>query len=148
MSTPVICEPVRTPIGRYGGMFKSLTAVELGVAALKGLLERTGTDPAAVQDVILGHCYPNSEAPEDLKAAEDVLMKIRPYVRYVNSSKYIEDLANGEVCLSLGWVGDVFQARDRANEAGKGVTIKYNIPKEGAIMFFDMLAIPADAPHP
>jgi putrescine transport system substrate-binding protein len=91
---------------------------------------------------------PNSEAPEDLKAAEDALMKIRPYVRYVNSSKYIEDLANGEVCLSLGWVGDVFQARDRANEAGKGVTIKYHIPKEGAIMFFDMLAIPADAPHP
>jgi len=59
----VICEPVRTPIGRYGGMFKSLTAVDLGVAALTGLLERTGIEPAAVQDVILGHCYPNSEAP-------------------------------------------------------------------------------------
>ncbi len=91
---------------------------------------------------------PNSEDPADLKAAEDVLMKIRPFIRYVNSSKYIEDLANGEVCLSLGWVGDVFQARDRAAEAGKGLTIKYNIPKEGAIMFFDMLAIPADAKHP
>jgi acetyl-CoA C-acetyltransferase len=59
----VICEPVRTPIGRYGGMFKSLNAVELGVAALTGLLERTGVPPEAVQDVILGHCYPNSEAP-------------------------------------------------------------------------------------
>ncbi|OMC38545.1 acetyl-CoA acetyltransferase [Mycolicibacterium fortuitum] len=59
----VICEPVRTPIGRYGGMFASLTAVELGVAALKGLLERTGVAPEQVQDVILGHCYPNSEAP-------------------------------------------------------------------------------------
>jgi acetyl-CoA C-acetyltransferase len=59
----VICEPVRTPIGRYGGMFKSLTAVDLGVAALKGLLERTGIEPAAVEDVILGHCYPSSEAP-------------------------------------------------------------------------------------
>jgi acetyl-CoA C-acetyltransferase len=59
----VICEPVRTPIGRYGGMFKTLTAVDLGVAALKGLLERTGIDPATVQDVILGHCYPSSEAP-------------------------------------------------------------------------------------
>ena len=59
----VICEPVRTPIGRYGGMFKSLTAVDLGVAALKGLLERTGLAPEAVHDVILGHCYPNSEAP-------------------------------------------------------------------------------------
>lgn len=59
----VICEPVRTPIGRYGGMFKSLTAVDLGVVALTGLLERTGIEPTAVQDVILGHCYPSSEAP-------------------------------------------------------------------------------------
>jgi putrescine transport system substrate-binding protein len=90
----------------------------------------------------------NSENPEDLKAAEDVLMKIRESVRYVNSSKYIEDLANGEICLALGWVGDVLQARDRADEAGKGLTIKYNIPKEGAVMFFDMLAIPKDAAHP
>ncbi len=59
----VICEPVRTPIGRYGGMFKSLTAVDLGVTALKALLDRTGIPPEAVADVILGHCYPNSEAP-------------------------------------------------------------------------------------
>jgi acetyl-CoA C-acetyltransferase len=59
----VICEPVRTPIGRYGGMFKAQSAVELGVAALTGLLDRTGVPPEAVQDVILGHCYPNSEAP-------------------------------------------------------------------------------------
>jgi acetyl-CoA C-acetyltransferase len=59
----VICEPVRTPIGRYGGMFSSQSAVELGVAALTGLLDRTGVPPDAVQDVILGHCYPNSEAP-------------------------------------------------------------------------------------
>src|SRR6202008_4940058 len=63
MRQTVICEPVRTPIGRYGGMFKSQTAVDLGVAALKGLLERTGIAPDAVQDVILGHCYPSPEAP-------------------------------------------------------------------------------------
>jgi putrescine transport system substrate-binding protein len=91
---------------------------------------------------------PNSESEEDLKAAEDVLMKIRPNIRYVNSSKYIEDLANGEICLALGWVGDVFQARDRAVEAGKPFTVDYKIPREGAIMFFDQLAIPADAAHP
>jgi acetyl-CoA C-acetyltransferase len=59
----VICEPVRTPIGRYGGMFKALTAVDLGVAALRGLLDRTGVTHEAIEDVILGHCYPNSEAP-------------------------------------------------------------------------------------
>jgi putrescine transport system substrate-binding protein len=90
----------------------------------------------------------NSENPADLEAAEDVLMKIRPFVRYVNSSRYIEDLANGEICLTLGWSGDVLQARDRAYEAAKGVTIRYRIPKEGAMMFFDLLAIPKDAQHP
>jgi len=61
--TAVICEPVRTPIGRYGGMFRSLTVVDLAVAALTGLLERTGLPADAVDDVILGHCYPNPEAP-------------------------------------------------------------------------------------
>ena len=59
----VICEPVRTPIGRYGGALTALTAAELGEIALRGLLDRTGLDPAAVDDVILGHCYPSSEAP-------------------------------------------------------------------------------------
>ena len=91
---------------------------------------------------------PNSEKPEDLAAAEKLLLSIRPYVKTVNSSKYIEDLANGEICLALGWSGDVLQSRDRASEAGKGVEVAYRIPKEGAIMFFDMLAIPADAKHP
>jgi putrescine transport system substrate-binding protein len=91
---------------------------------------------------------PNSEAPEDLQAAAKVLYAIRPYVRYINSSKYIEDLANGELCLALGWNGDVGQSRRRASEAGKNVKIKDNIAKEGGLMFFDMMAIPADAPHP
>jgi putrescine transport system substrate-binding protein len=89
----------------------------------------------------------NSENPEDLAAAEKVLTSIRPFVKYINSSKYIEDLANGEICLALGWSGDVLQARDRAAEAGNDVVVKYLIPREGAVMFFDMLAIPADAKH-
>jgi putrescine transport system substrate-binding protein len=89
----------------------------------------------------------NSENLGDLKAAEKVLLAVRPYIRLINSSKYIEDLANGEICLALGWSGDTLQARDRANEAAKGITIKYNIPKEGAVMFFDNMAIPADAGH-
>ncbi len=90
---------------------------------------------------------PDSEALDDLKAAEQVLLSIRPYVRYINSSKYIEDLANGEICLAMGWSGDIGQARARARDAGKDVRIRYSIAKEGAIMFFDMLAIPADASH-
>jgi putrescine transport system substrate-binding protein len=87
----------------------------------------------------------NSESPEDLAAAEKVLTAVRPYIRNFNSSKYIEDLANGESCLALGWSGDVLQARTRATEAGKGIEINYNVPKEGAVMFFDQLAVPADA---
>lgn len=90
----------------------------------------------------------NSLSPDDLAQAEKVLMAIRPYLRYVDSARYIEDLANGETCLALGWSGDVLQARDRAREAGKGIEIKYNLPREGGVLFFDMLAIPADAPHP
>jgi putrescine transport system substrate-binding protein len=89
----------------------------------------------------------NSENLDDLKAAEKVLMAVRPHIRLINSSKYIEDLANGEICLAMGWSGDVLLARDRSAEAGKGLTIKYNIPKEGAVMFFDSMAIPADASH-
>jgi putrescine transport system substrate-binding protein len=89
----------------------------------------------------------NSEKPEDLAAAEKVLLSVRPYIRTINSSAYIENLANGEICLALGWSGDVLQARDRAKEASKPFTIKYNIPKEGAVMFFDNMAIPADASH-
>jgi len=90
----------------------------------------------------------NSLSPEDLAQAEKVLMSIRPYLRYVDTERYIEDLANGETCLALGWGGDVLQARDRARDAGKGIEIKYSLPREGGVIFFDMLAIPADAPHP
>jgi putrescine transport system substrate-binding protein len=89
----------------------------------------------------------NSEKPEDLAAAEKVLMSVRPYIKSINSAPYIEQLANGEVCLVLGWSGDVLQAKSRAEEAQKPFHIKYNIPKEGAVMFFDSMAIPADAGH-
>lgn len=91
---------------------------------------------------------PNSEKEEDLKAAEEKLMAIRPFIRKIHSSQYIEDLANGDLCIALGWSGDILQSRDRAAEAGQGVVIKYAIPKEGTIVWFDMLAIPADAKHP
>ncbi len=91
---------------------------------------------------------PNSESPADLAAAMKVLMAIRPYVRYVNSSRYIDDLANGEICLALGWSGDVKQAKVRAQQAGRTYTIAYSIPREGAVENFDVLAIPANAPHP
>src|ERR1700678_1143500 len=91
---------------------------------------------------------PNSQNADDLAQAEAVLLKIRPYIRNINSSEYIEALANGDLCIAVGYNGDVMQARDRAREANKGVEIKYAVPKEGSILWFDMLAIPKDAPDP
>jgi len=91
---------------------------------------------------------PNSEDAADLAKAEEQLQKVRPHLRYFHSSQYINDLANGDICLTVGWSGDILQARDRAIEAGKGVDVVYTIPTEGALMWFDMLAIPVDAPHP
>ena len=90
---------------------------------------------------------PNSNSLEDLKAAERVLKAVRPYIRYVDSSRYIDNLANGEICLAMGWSGDIKQAHDRALEANKGIDLKYSIPREGAIVNLDVLVIPADAPH-
>jgi putrescine transport system substrate-binding protein len=75
-------------------------------------------------------------------------MKIRPYIRMIHSSQYIDSLANGDICVSLGWSGDILQAKSRAAEAGQGVEIAMSVPKEGTIIWFDMYAIPADAPHP
>ena len=91
---------------------------------------------------------PNSQNADDLVQAEAVLLKIRPYIRNINSSEYIEALANGDLCIAVGYNGDVMQARDRAREANKGIEIKYAVPKEGSILWFDMLAIPKDAPDP
>ena len=94
---------------------------------------------------------PNSTRQADLEQAADLVLKIRPYVRKFHSSEYLSALATGEICLVVGWSGDIMQARSRAAEAKSDVKsdveIGYAIPKEGAQMFFDNLAIPADAQH-
>jgi putrescine transport system substrate-binding protein len=90
---------------------------------------------------------PNSTKQADLEKAADLVVKIRPYVRKFHSSEYLSALATGEICLVVGWSGDVLQARSRAAEAKNGIEIGYAVPKEGAQMFFDNLAIPADAKH-
>jgi putrescine transport system substrate-binding protein len=104
--------------------------------------------PAEMMRAVLSYLGrdPNSQKPEDLAVAEATLMKIRPYIRNINSSEYIEALANGDLCIAVGYNGDVLQARDRAREANKGIEVKYMVPKEGSILWFDMLAIPKDAP--
>ncbi len=92
---------------------------------------------------------PNSQNPKDYQEqSTELFNNVRPYIQYFHSSKYINDLANGDICLAFAWSGDVLQAADRASESGNGVQIEYRIPKEGTLMWFDMLAIPADAPNP
>ncbi|NVN86893.1 MAG: polyamine ABC transporter substrate-binding protein [Rhodopseudomonas sp.] len=91
------------------------------------------------------HINPNSTNSDDLEKAADLIAKVRPSVRKFHSSEYLSALATGEICLVVGWSGDIKQAQSRAAEANNGITIGYAIPKEGAQMFFDNLAIPADA---
>jgi putrescine transport system substrate-binding protein len=91
---------------------------------------------------------PNSTQQKDLDKATELITKVRPYVRKFHSSEYLNALASGEICFVVGWSGDIKQAQKRAAEAKGGVEIGYAIPKEGAQMFFDNLAIPKDAPHP
>ena len=90
---------------------------------------------------------PNSFDEAVLEKGAALLQSIRPHITYFHSSQYINDLANGDVCVAVGWSGDVFQARDRAAEAENGVEVGFVIPKEGAPMWFDMMAIPKDAKH-
>jgi putrescine transport system substrate-binding protein len=91
---------------------------------------------------------PNSQVAADLNAAADSMMKIRPYIRYIDTQRMISDLANGEICVAVGYSGDILQARDRAAENKTGQQIVYAIPKEGSIIWFDSYLIPKDAPHP
>jgi putrescine transport system substrate-binding protein len=94
------------------------------------------------------HLDPNTGDPGDLNKVTELLLKIRPYIRKFHSSEYLNALATGEICLVVGFSGDIKQAQKRAAEAKGGIEIGYSIPKEGAQLWFDNLAIPKDAPHP
>ncbi|NWB94344.1 polyamine ABC transporter substrate-binding protein [Pseudomonas gingeri] len=87
----------------------------------------------------------DTQKKDDLKKAEDLFLKLRPSISYFHSSKYISDLANGNICVAIGYSGDVQQAKSRAAEAGDKVKVAYSIPKEGAGSFYDMVSIPKDA---
>jgi len=90
---------------------------------------------------------PNSHDLKDYAAATDMLMKVRPYVRKFHSSEYIDALANGDICVAIGYSGDVLQAKSRAEEAKNKVKLAYAVPKEGSQVWFDLFTIPADAPN-
>lgn len=91
---------------------------------------------------------PNSLAGADLEAAAEAIKRIHPHVKYIHSSQYQSDLANGEVCVSHGYSGDVIQAQTRAEDSGNQVKVEYLLPREGAPLWIDVMAIPKDAPHP
>ncbi|WP_297974420.1 polyamine ABC transporter substrate-binding protein, partial [uncultured Amaricoccus sp.] len=107
----------------------------------------SSTDMLQVAAAYLG-LDPLTTDPADMEKAADLLMKVRPYIRYFNSSQYISDLANGEICVAVGFSGDVYIAAARAEEAENGIEIAYSLPVEGTQLWFDMMAIPADAPNP
>lgn len=91
---------------------------------------------------------PNSAEPDDYRQAEALLLKLRPHIRYFDSSKFISDLANGNICAAVGWSGAMLEAKGNAEQAGNGVHIAYSLPKEGAPVWFDTLVLLKDAPHP
>lgn len=107
-------------------------------------------DPTEVIPAALAYLGkdPNSEDTEDLKAAAAVVDAIRGNLKYIHSSTYINDLANGDICVAHGYGGDLIQARDRAAEAKNGVNVEVFLPKEGVQVVIDVMAVPADAPHP
>jgi putrescine transport system substrate-binding protein len=105
--------------------------------------------PAGVVRLVLRYLGKSPDAPtaQDLADVEAVLSKIRPYIRTIDSSINIQAMANGDICVALGYNGDFVQARNRAKEAKNGIKIGYVIPEEGSLLWFDMLAIPRDAPN-
>ena len=91
---------------------------------------------------------PNSEKAQDLAAAEALLQGVRPYFRYIDAYRHVDDLASGEICVSLSWNGQIIQARERGARAVVPVEVAYANPREGSTLWFDAVGIPADAPHP
>ncbi|WP_371231643.1 polyamine ABC transporter substrate-binding protein [Pseudomonas sp. QE6] len=133
------------PVDSWDLVFKPENIQKLKGCGVSFLDSPTEMLPAALH--YLGY-KSDSQDPKELKEAEALFLKIRPYVSYFHSSKYISDLANGNICVAIGYSGDVYQAKSRAVEAKNGVNVSYKIPKEGAGAFFDTIAIPKDAENP
>ncbi|GAA0779290.1 polyamine ABC transporter substrate-binding protein [Roseibium denhamense] len=130
------------PVDSWDLLFKPENAEKLAECGIHVLDAPTELFPAALNYLGLD---PDSKDTGDIEKAGELLKTVRPHVQKFHSSEYINALANGDICLAVGWSGDVLQARDRAAEADNGVTVEYAIPKEGALMWFDQMAIPADA---
>ncbi len=136
---------VDAPTGSLSLIFDPANAEKLAACGIHVLDAPEEVIPAAL--AYLG-MDPNAKDADALGKAEEVLKGVRPHIQKFNSSEYINALANGDICVAIGWSGDVLQARDRAAEADNGVTVEYSIPVEGALMWFDQMMIPSDAPNP
>lgn len=133
------------PVNSWDLLFKEENLAKLsqcGVAVLDA--------PAEVMPIALHYLGlpPNSSNPEDYRKAQALLLKLRPYITYFDSSKIQSDLSNGDICLALTWSGTVFGAQQTAEEAGKGVKVEYSIPIEGAPLWVDNLVLVKDSQHP
>ena len=133
------------PVDSWKLLFDPEYASKLADCGIALLDSATDVLPSAL--AYLGLDPTSKDAGEFEKAAE-LLAGVRPYIRYFHSSQYINDLANGEICVALGFSGDVFIAAARAEEAGNGIEVAYAVPQEGALQWFDLMGIPADAPNP
>lgn len=133
------------PIGSLDLIFNPANMEKLAACGVHFLDAPAEIIPAALQ--YIGQ-DPDSKDEDVLALAEPVLAAVRPYVQKYHSSEYISALANGDICVAFGWSGDILQSRDRAAEADNGIEIAYNAPAEGALMWFDQMAIPVDAPNP
>ncbi|MNQ82973.1 Putrescine-binding periplasmic protein precursor [compost metagenome] len=130
------------PVNSWDLVFKPENMAKLKDCGVSFLDSPTEMLPAALH--YLGY-KSDSQDPKELKAAEELFLQVRSSTAYFHSSKYISDLANGNICVAIGYSGDIYQSKSRADEAKAGVKVAYNIPMQGAGTFFDMLAIPADA---
>jgi putrescine transport system substrate-binding protein len=133
------------PLNSWDLLFKPEVVSRLADCGVHVLDSADDVLPAALNYLGLN---PDSKDSADLQKAGDLLRMVRPHIQKFHSSEYINALANGDICLAMGYSGDVLQARDRAAEAANNVTVAYTIPKEGAVIWMDNFAIPADAPHP
>jgi putrescine transport system substrate-binding protein len=135
----------RPPVDSWSLIFDPTIAAHFADCGI-GLYE----SPAVIVSSVLAWLgeAPNSEDPRALQRAQDALLAVRPHIRKISSGSLVDDLSTGELCIIIASNGDAMQAQERTRIAANGITVRYSIPREGAVMWFDAAAIPTDAPHP
>jgi len=133
-----------TPVTSWRLIFDPISAAKLAPCGINFV-----DDPVGIVQIVLNYLGRDPSAPssQDFADAEKVLTNVRPYIRTIDTSGEIEAMANGDICISLGYSGDFVQANKRAKEAKNGIELAYFIPKEGSLIGFDLLSIPKDATH-